>query len=98
MYKSKAYETQQYWDHNKLKHTSQGIFQYVVANDVFDVNPPPGGASTWVRLADEALNGYDLITSDLRDPDHPWRHDPKRIEAVLIQLLTEHTGQSLNIA
>jgi len=80
------------------KHTSQGMFQYVVANDVFDVNPPPGGASAWVRLADEALNGYDLITSDLRDPDHPWRHDPERIEAVLIQLLTEHTGQSLNIA
>ncbi len=78
-------------------HTEAGIFQHVVANDVFDVNPPPGGASNWVLLPKEEMKGYRLITSDLRDPERPWRHDPKRIETVLIQLLTEHTGQSPTI-
>jgi uncharacterized cofD-like protein len=79
------------------QHTSNGMFEFVLANDVFDVEPPPGGASDWVRLPDEDLKGYHLITSDLRDPDRPWRHDPERIETMLIQFLAEHTGQSPTI-
>ncbi len=62
------------------------------------LDPPPGGISDWVRLPDEPLKDYVLITSDLRDSDRPWRHDPERINAILIQLLTEHTGHSPTIA
>jgi uncharacterized cofD-like protein len=75
------------------RHTARGTFQYVIANDTFDAKPPPGGASDWVRLPAEPLNGYYLFTNDLRDPDHPWRHDPNRMGAVLIELLTHKTGQ-----
>ena len=78
------------------RHTTRNMFQYVIANDVFDATPPPGGVSDWVRLPSEALNGYDLITSDLRDPDHPWRHDPKRMGAELVGLLTHQTGLHSN--
>ncbi len=78
------------------RHTTRNMFHYVIANDIFDATPPPGGASDWVRLPSESLSGYDLIMSDLRDPDHPWRHDPNRMGAALVELLTHQTGLHSN--
>jgi hypothetical protein len=74
------------------QHTKRGMFQYVIANDVFDATPPPGGASDWVRLPAEPLNGCHLITGDLRDPEHPWRHAPGRMGAMLVELLARPNG------
>ncbi len=33
------------------------------------------------------IDGYRLISADLRDPEHPWRHKPQEMGRALFQLL-----------
>ena len=75
------------------KHAGRGLFEVVVANDVWDKEPPPGGKSDWVRLPKQPPLHYRLVTADLRDRERPWRHDPERMGRVLMDLLGEHMGQ-----
>lgn len=74
------------------EHTHRDLFRYVLANDSFSKEPPPGGRSEWVQLPEQPVHRYHLITADLRDPDRPWRHNPERIGHVLMDLLAETTG------
>ncbi len=73
-----------------IHHSEKGAFTYVLANDGFDPIPPP--RSQWVPLPSKPIGGYRLITTDLRDVERPWRHDPDRMAKALIDLLADVSG------
>ena len=73
-------------------HAGRNMFQYVLANDTFPESPPPGGASTWVRLPETEARGYRLLTSALQNAEQPWRHDPQRMARALMSLYARHSA------
>ncbi len=78
-----------------IEHAGKGVFHFVLANDVIDEIPPPGGRSEWVKPPQHPPGGYRLITADLRDRERPWRHDPERMARALIDLLADVTGRRI---
>jgi uncharacterized cofD-like protein len=69
-------------------HVGPDLFPTVLANDVFTGSPPPGPGVDWTRLPDRgAPLEYNLITRDLIDHEYPWRHDPEKLAAALMELI-----------
>jgi uncharacterized cofD-like protein len=69
-------------------HVGAELFQLVLANSTYLETAPPGTGVDWVRLPppDAALD-YDLMAEDLVDRHYPWRHDPDKLAAALMELL-----------
>lgn len=76
-------------DHmRELRRHAGNAFTTVLANDNYAIDqPPPFLAGNWVTLpeADETLD-YRLYTGDLVDAAHPWRHDPEKLAARLMDV------------
>ncbi|MEX1018527.1 MAG: gluconeogenesis factor YvcK family protein [Litorilinea sp.] len=76
-------------DHmRELRHHAGDAFTAVLANDNYNMSqPPPFLAGKWVTLppAAESLD-YQLYTGDLVDAAHPWRHDPEKLAAKLMEV------------
>jgi len=70
-------------------HVGAGLFQTVLANGNLDVDldAPPGVELVPVDFPPDA--GYQVITADLVDPAHPWRHDSDKLARALVQLVEE---------
>jgi len=68
-------------------HVGQGLFPVVLANDNMDVdlNAPLGVKLVPVGFPPDAR--YRVITADLVDPAHPWRHDSHKLAQALLRLL-----------
>ncbi|HEY67567.1 MAG TPA: uridine diphosphate-N-acetylglucosamine-binding protein YvcK [Thermoflexia bacterium] len=68
-------------------HVGAGLFPVVLANDNLDVDfdPPLGVELVPVDFPPDA--GYRVITADLIDPTHPWRHDGHKLAQALLRLL-----------
>jgi uncharacterized cofD-like protein len=68
-------------------HVGAGFFPVVLANDNLDVDfdAPPGVKLVPVDFPPSA--GYRVITADLIDPAHPWRHDSHKLAQALLRLL-----------
>lgn len=60
------------------------LFRIVLTNDCFDDTPEPVGS--WVTLPDALPDNYLLLTADLVDREHPWRHDTQRLARALYDL------------
>ena len=71
------------------KHLGRGVFQAVLANNARPtVNA--GVNTRYVPLAPpdhEVLQRYQVRYTDLTDPERPWRHDPQKLAAALLQLI-----------
>ena len=69
-------------------HVGAGLFSVVLANDNLDVD---FDAPTGVKLvsADLPDSGYRVVTADLVDPAHPWRHDSDKLARALLRMLRE---------
>lgn len=70
------------------RHVGRGIFQVVLANNAYpELN---AGANTqYVQPAPphhEILQRYDVRYTDLTDQEKPWRHDPKKLAAAVLNL------------
>jgi uncharacterized cofD-like protein len=65
-------------------------FTTVLANDNYDLSAANPFVGEWVYLPapNEVLN-YRLFTGDLIDAARPWRHDPQKLAARLIELYHE---------
>ena len=65
-------------------------FTITIANSNYDVKRQPASHSRWVTLpaADEAID-YQLFSGDLVDSKRPWRHDPAKLAARLIEVYEE---------
>lgn len=73
-----------------IRHAGARIINCVLANDACDGPAPP--LADWVRLSPQPVRGYRLVTTNLRNGVHPWRHDPERMARALMTLLEEETG------
>ncbi len=68
-------------------HVGKGLFPIVLANDNLDVDfdAPPGVELVAVGFPPDA--GYRVVTTDLVDPAHPWRHDSDKLAQAVLRLL-----------
>lgn len=66
-------------------HVGAGLFQIVLANGAFLGDRPPG--AEWVLLPPPQTVDYRLVTRELVDHQHPWRHDPTRLAAALMEFV-----------
>ncbi len=73
------------------RHVGRGLFPYVVANNNFSVEIPPGWKSELVPL-DDSGGDYQVITADLIDIKKPWRHDPHKLAKVLMEFYYSQRG------
>lgn len=79
-------------------HIGRGVFQAVIANNVYPTQNA-GVNTRYVQPAPEyheIFQRYDVRYTDLTDSERPWRHDPKKLAAALIELTQEErSGNSL---
>ncbi len=75
------------------KHIGRGVFQTVIANNVFPSNQQGENKNTrYVQAAPqyhEILQRYEVFYTDLVDAERPWRHDPKKLGRAI-----QHLSQS----
>jgi uncharacterized cofD-like protein len=78
-------------DHmRQLRYHAGDAFTTVLANDNYDLARPPAARTDWVRLpsADEQIP-YRLFTGDVVDEAQPWRHNPTKLAARLMEVYSE---------
>ncbi len=68
-------------------HVGEGLFPIVLANDNLDASPdtPPGVDLVPPDLTTNA--SHRIVTADLADTAHPWRHDSDKLAHALLNLL-----------
>ena len=75
------------------RHVGPGLFDYVLANDCFDMPLPSHlPREELVALGPEAIQGYRLVAADLVDLTNPWRHDSRKLAAVVMELCKRSAG------
>lgn len=85
-------------DHMRFLRLHAGpAFTTVLANDRFTPYKEPPSNLEWVTLPnpDEELD-YRLFTADLIDEERPWRHDPQKLAAHIMeiyQILSQEAAQ-----
>jgi uncharacterized cofD-like protein len=71
------------------KHIGRGVFQSVIANNVYPSLDAYSSNTRYVQPAPEhheILQRYDVRYTDLVDTDRPWRHDPSKLAAAILSL------------
>lgn len=70
-----------------LQRHAGDAFTHVLANDNYTLEKPPGPNVQWVTLPapDEPID-YHLHTGDLVDEAWPWRHDPAKVAARVMEI------------
>jgi len=68
-------------------HVGAGLFRIVLANNALSGIKPPGAGVDWVRLPRPETIDYQLVTLDLLDRRHPWRHDPAKLAQALMEFV-----------
>ncbi|HLV37797.1 MAG TPA: gluconeogenesis factor YvcK family protein [Spirillospora sp.] len=79
-------------------HIGRGVFQTVLANNAYPqenaglnthyVKPVPDGHDLYQR--------YNIIYTDLTDPDRPWRHDPAKLAEELLGVLRQQQASAFS--
>jgi uncharacterized cofD-like protein len=70
-------------------HVGSGLFRTVLANHNLDVDFDAPAGVELVPLDFPPDAGYRVVTADLVDPVHPWRHDSRKLARALLRLLRE---------
>jgi len=68
-------------------HVGKGLFPVVLANDNLDVNFDAPAGVELVPAAFPSAPGYRMVTADLVDHAHPWRHDSDKLVRALKRIL-----------
>jgi uncharacterized cofD-like protein len=76
------------------KHLNHEIFDVIIANNHFEGQLPDG--VEWVRQCDAQNSPFMIYSSNLVDPEKPWRHHSSRLAQAIIDLYNERTGPLLN--
>ena len=72
------------------KHVGSGLFDLVICNNHFEGQL--GQNVNWVTMDTDLLEHTSVYCADLIDPEHPWRHDSKRLSKAVMDLFYERTG------
>jgi uncharacterized cofD-like protein len=87
-------ETDLYSCHDHVRalevHVGEDLFDVVLCNDNYEGDL--GRSSQWVRTDEESLSDDRVYCADLRDDEHPWRHDSAKLSRVLLDQYFEHSG------
>jgi len=73
------------------RHIGRGIVQAVLANNAYP-SLNAGVNTTYVQPAPEhheILQRYEIRYADLTDNERPWRHDPEKLVAAILQMSEE---------
>ena len=77
------------------RHVGRGIVQAVLANNAYpSLN---AGVTNYVQPAPEhheILQRYEIRYADLTDNERPWRHDPEKLVAAILQMSDEERAGS----
>jgi uncharacterized cofD-like protein len=65
------------------RHTGRGIIDYVVANEGHP-HEADSGDTQYVHL--NPVEHVELITRDLIDKEHPWRHDSRKLAKAILSI------------
>jgi len=71
------------------QHGGPGLMDIVLANDRLDVElaaMPPGVGEL---VHPSGVLGARLVTADLIDVEHPWRHDSRKLAQTLVDLYNQ---------
>jgi len=69
------------------RHVGPGLFDFVLANNRFDMPLPDHlPREELVALDSGPIKGYRLVAADLVDLTNPWRHDPRKLAAAVMEL------------
>lgn len=81
----------------QLNRHARGAFPEVLANSNYNLETVPYLNGQWVTLpaSGEELD-YRLHTADLADEERPWRHDPVKLAASLIEILRVRNRENLD--
>jgi uncharacterized cofD-like protein len=76
------------------RHVGAGLVDVTLANDQLDVDfsATPRGVGELVQPS--GLQGSRLLTADLIDAEHPWRHDSRKLARAVIDLYAQAGGAS----
>jgi len=73
------------------RHVGPGLFDYALINNRFDMTLPEHlPREELVASSQEKIEGYRVVAADLVDLSNPWRHDPHKLAAALMQLYKEN--------
>jgi uncharacterized cofD-like protein len=75
------------------KHVGEGMFDLVICNNHFQGHL--GHDVDWVRITPELSQHTSIYCANLIDPDHPWRHNSKKLAKTVMDLFYERTGPLL---
>jgi uncharacterized cofD-like protein len=88
-------ETQSYSvdDHIRAleEHVGEELFNVVLYNNNFEFQLPDE-SDEWVQATESSWSDARLYPADLVDYESPWRHDPRRLAQVLMNLYYDRTG------
>jgi uncharacterized cofD-like protein len=76
--------------HTIERHVGGKIFDLVLCNENYDGVLPEG--VDWVMIDDELDQSYPVYRTDLRDPEHPWRHDSAVLAQTIMDIFYDRTG------
>ena len=66
------------------QHIGENIFKNVIANSRWDITFPETSKSIVVKTRDDAHRNFELISADLVDEAHTWRHDPEKLALTIL--------------
>lgn len=81
------------------KHIGRGVFQAVIANDIY----PKQNAGKNTHYVDKAApqheitQRYEVHYADLVDVERPWRHDPYKLALAILTVCNQDTGTNIPI-
>ena len=82
-------------DHVKAlqNHTNQAIVEWIAANNnITDIGSDFRGES--VKLPDEKIGQTKVVIRDVLDVDHPVRHDPDKLAALILEIHSKGSKNS----
>ena len=71
-------------------HVGHDLFDIILCNDNYEGDA--GTASRWVVADEKTLSDSRTHCADLKDNDHPWRHDAVKLARVIADIFYERTG------
>jgi uncharacterized cofD-like protein len=91
---TQAGETDVYacYDHVRAleEHVGEAVFDVILCNDNYQGQLNEG--SQFVRADEKTLADARTYCANLRDENHPWRHDSLKLAATLVEIFNEYTG------
>lgn len=79
----------------KLRQHAGDAFTMALANSNYNPETRPAHNARWVALPDTQDDGdFRIFVGDVVDAERPWRHDPKKLAARLMEIYYQLSAKS----